>query len=88
VLGSIGTAVYRSRMAEALPAGAPQAARDTLGAAVVVARDLPAEAQAALLEAARGAFTAGLQLTAIVCTGVVVATAFVAAAILRRARAR
>jgi DHA2 family multidrug resistance protein-like MFS transporter len=84
VLGSIGTAVYRGRMDEALP----EAARDTLGAAVVVARELPPEAQATLLEAARGAFTAGLQLTAVVCTIVVVATALVAAAILRRARAR
>jgi DHA2 family multidrug resistance protein-like MFS transporter len=90
VLGSIGTAVYRAQMADTLPAGVPDgaavAARDTLGAAVVVARELPGELQAALLEAARGAFTASLQLTAVVCTVVVLATALVAAALLRRVR--
>lgn len=90
VLGSIGTAVYRGRMAQAvpdsIPAAAAEAARDTLGAAVVVARDLPAAMGSALLETARAAFVASLQFTAVVCTALILATALVAAAILRRAR--
>ena len=48
VLGSIGTAVYRGQMADAVPAGVPpeaaEAARDTLGGAVAAAADLPAAA--------------------------------------------
>jgi DHA2 family multidrug resistance protein-like MFS transporter len=91
VLGSIGTALYRARMADAVPgevpAAAAHAARDTLGAAVVVGRELPAAAGEAVLEAARAAFTASLQLAAGVCAAVVLATALAAAATLRRARA-
>lgn len=90
VLGSVGTAVYRGRMAEALPAGIPaaaaEAARDTLGAAVVMARDLPADLESVLLETARAAFVASLQFTAVVCTALILATALVAATILRRSR--
>ena len=45
ILGSIGTAVYRGAMADAVPAGVPpeaaEAARDTLGGAVAVAEQLP-----------------------------------------------
>ena len=45
VLGSIGTAVYRGAMADAMPAGVPpeaaEAARDTLGGAVAAAEQLP-----------------------------------------------
>jgi MFS transporter, DHA2 family, multidrug resistance protein len=45
ILGSIGTAVYRSQVTGALPAGVPpeaaQAARDTLGGAVAAAGQLP-----------------------------------------------
>ena len=45
VLGAVGTAVYRSEIAEMLPSGVPPAAaesaRDTLGAAVVAGDELP-----------------------------------------------
>jgi DHA2 family multidrug resistance protein-like MFS transporter len=45
LLGSVGTAVYRDEMAEAVPAGVPpsaaEAARDTLGGAVAAAERLP-----------------------------------------------
>src|SRR4029453_2274638 len=68
ILGSIGVAVYRGELADALPAGLPgQAAaiaRDTLGGAVGVAAQLPEGLGVALLAAAREAFTQGLQLTA------------------------
>jgi MFS transporter, DHA2 family, multidrug resistance protein len=45
VLGVVGTAVYRGRMADGIPAGVPDqaaaVARDTLGGAVAVAGQLP-----------------------------------------------
>jgi MFS transporter, DHA2 family, multidrug resistance protein len=68
VLGSIGTAVYRSGVANAVPDGVPQAAadaaRDTLGGALAVAGDLPARLGVELVETARIAFTNGLQIAA------------------------
>ena len=60
VLGSVGVAIYRAGMANAVPAEVPPAAaevaRSTLGGAVAVARDLPPQAGAVLLDVARGAF--------------------------------
>jgi DHA2 family multidrug resistance protein-like MFS transporter len=88
ILGSIGVAIYRGRLADALPAGIPAeaaaTARETLGAAVGIATQLPAETGAALLAAARDAFTFGLQLTAGL-SAVVAAAMAVAATILLRA---
>jgi DHA2 family multidrug resistance protein-like MFS transporter len=87
VLGSIGTAVYRSQVADAVPADAPpeaaEAARDTLGGAVAAADQLPDQVGAELLEAAREAFTQGLQLTAITSATVVLGMAILAVALLR-----
>ncbi|HTQ91579.1 MAG TPA: hypothetical protein VMK84_19005 [Streptosporangiaceae bacterium] len=64
LLGVVGTAVYRSRVAGAVPAGVPahaaQAARDTLGGAVAVAGRLPGRGGAALASAARQSFGSGL----------------------------
>ena len=91
ILGSIGTAVYRRAMADAVPAGVPpeaaEAARATLGGALAVAAGLPAQLGAGLLGSAREAFTQGLQLTAVICAAVVLATAIPAALLLRRVRA-
>ena len=88
ILGSIGVAIYRGRLVDALPAGIPAeaaaTARETLGAAVGIATQLPAETGAALLAAARDAFTFGLQLTAGL-SAVVAAAMAVAATILLRA---
>jgi DHA2 family multidrug resistance protein-like MFS transporter len=57
ILGSIGVAVYRNRLADALPAGLPAeaaaAARDTLGGAMGVAAQLPGQLGALLVDAAR-----------------------------------
>jgi DHA2 family multidrug resistance protein-like MFS transporter len=87
VLGSIGIAIYRSGMADGVPAGvAPQAAaaaRDTLGGAVDVAARLPGDLGAALLEAARTAFTQGLHAAAAVSVAVAVGLAIVVAVLLR-----
>jgi DHA2 family multidrug resistance protein-like MFS transporter len=88
-LGSIGTAVYRSRVDNAIPAGVStedaETARDTLGGAVEVAGQLPDPVGPALLESAREAFIQGFEITAIVCTIIVTALAVLVAVTLRRA---
>jgi DHA2 family multidrug resistance protein-like MFS transporter len=90
ILGSIGTAVYRSEVANAipndLPSGAAEAARDTLGGAVAAADELPDRLGAGLLVAAREAFTHGLQLTAITSAALTLGMAILAVALLRHAR--
>jgi DHA2 family multidrug resistance protein-like MFS transporter len=64
LLGLAGTAVYRSRIAGAIPPGVPvhaaRAARDTLGGAVAAAGQLPGPMGPALASAARQAFGSGL----------------------------
>ena len=77
ILGSIATAVYRG----AVPAGAPDGARDTLGGAVAASERL---SDPALLDSARDAFTDGLQVAASVGAVVLVVAAIVTAAMLRR----
>jgi DHA2 family multidrug resistance protein-like MFS transporter len=68
VYGSIGIAVYRAIIGDAVPAGIPadaaEAARATLGGAVAVAGQLPGQLGSALVDAAREAFIRGLRLTA------------------------
>ncbi|MDQ3782983.1 MAG: MFS transporter, partial [Actinomycetota bacterium] len=89
LLGSIGTAVYRARVGDAIPAGIPdevaRATLDTLGAATAATEPL-GDAGAALLEAARQAFTSGLRVTAAVSAVIAVAVALPAAHLLRRVR--
>jgi hypothetical protein len=75
-------AIYRGVLAGAVPAGVPiaaaEAARDTLAEAVTVARDLPGDVGAALVEVARGAFTQGLHVTALISLiGTIVLAVFV-----------
>ena len=85
VLGSIGTTVYRRALIDAVPAGVPpvaaDAARDTLGGAVVAAQQLPGDSGAALLDVARDAFTQGLHIAAL--TGAVIAIAVAIAVAVR-----
>jgi DHA2 family multidrug resistance protein-like MFS transporter len=87
ILGSIGVAVYRGELADALPAGIPSeaaaVARETLGGAVGVAAQLPGEAGAALLDAAREAFIQGMQLTVSLSAVIAVGTAVLATVLLR-----
>ncbi|WP_084959982.1 MFS transporter [Thermoactinospora rubra] len=85
LFGSIATAVYRSRMEvpDGVAPGAAEAARDTLGAAAEVAGDLPAGPGGALLDAARAAFTGGLQVAAVAGAVIVVVAAVLAAVYLR-----
>ncbi|HEV3505041.1 MAG TPA: MFS transporter, partial [Actinomycetes bacterium] len=88
VLGSIGTAVYRGQVGETLPAGVPPAAadtaRDTLGGAVALAGQLPERLGAAVLDAAREAFTAGLHLVFAVNAGLALGIAALVVIVLRK----
>ncbi|MDP9366071.1 MAG: MFS transporter [Chloroflexota bacterium] len=88
VLGSIGTAVYRSEVTEALPAGlspeAAEGARDTLGGAVAAAAGLPDPLGGALLAVTRDAFVQGLQLTAVISAAVLAGIAVLVLAVLRQ----
>jgi MFS transporter, DHA2 family, multidrug resistance protein len=91
ILGTIGTAVYRSRVADAVPEGIPasavEAAQDTLAGALVVAGGLSEGAGAALVEGARGAFTEGLHLTAAIGAILSVGLAVMVVVLLRGVRA-
>ena len=91
LLGSIGIAVYRNELTDAVPAGVPGAkadvARDTLGGAREAVEELPDGRGAELLEAAQDAFTQGMQVAAVTGTAIAVATAAVAALFLRSAGA-
>jgi DHA2 family multidrug resistance protein-like MFS transporter len=91
VLGSIVTAVYRSRMAVTLPGGlsseAAGNATATLGGAVAEAAALPDHLAASLLTAARTAFVGGMQLSALVAMAGLVFTALMALILLRKATA-
>ena len=86
VLGSIGTAVYRTQIA--IPAGVPdaagEAARDTPGGAVAAGDALPAGLASDLLGAAHEAFTDALQAAALTSAVVAAAAAVLAALLLRR----
>ncbi|CAN5651375.1 hypothetical protein BH23CHL6_BH23CHL6_01400 [soil metagenome] len=80
-------ALYRSEVARDLPAGVPAdaaaTARDTLGGAVGVALQLPADVRTALLEVAQGAFVHGMQVAAVISAVVATVVAVVAVTLLR-----
>jgi DHA2 family multidrug resistance protein-like MFS transporter len=91
VMGSLGVAIYRGELAERLPAGLPPeaaaAARDTLGSAVEVAGQLPAQLGAAVLDAAQVAFVHGMRLTSVISAVLAAVLAVVALVMLRDRRA-
>ncbi|MFD9896276.1 MFS transporter [Amycolatopsis sp. NPDC059027] len=80
ILGAVGTAVYRGEIADTLPQSAPDAAKDTLAGALSAVTD----GGSAVLTAARAAFTSGLTTVALVCAGIGVVLAVLAASLLRR----
>jgi DHA2 family multidrug resistance protein-like MFS transporter len=86
VLGSIGAAVYRSDVMGRLPAGlgsdGVSTVRDTLGGALAVARQLPGGVGHDVVDAARVAFTHGMNVVALV-GAVVLLGAAVASYVLR-----
>ncbi len=87
VLGSIA-AVYRGAMVHAVPDGAApaaaQAARATIGGAMAMAQTLPGSGAAALLDAARGAYVQGMQVSASLSAAIMLGTAVLAFILLRR----
>jgi DHA2 family multidrug resistance protein-like MFS transporter len=88
IFGSIGVAIYRSGIAEGLPAGVPPeaaaVARDTLGGAVEVAGRLPDGLRGGLLDAARDAFIQGVHLSAAISVVGAIGLAIFVAVLLRR----
>jgi MFS transporter, DHA2 family, multidrug resistance protein len=91
LIGTLGTAVYRSQVDDGIPAAVPpeqaETARDTLGGAVAVSEELPGTVADGLLEAARDAFTLGMQVSALASAIVAAATALVALLFMRHVRA-
>jgi MFS transporter, DHA2 family, multidrug resistance protein len=87
ILGSVGLAIYRSELADRLPAAVPSdvvaAARDTLGSAAAAAAQLPDQVGAAVLAAARAAFVVGMQLSSAIAAAIGLALAVLALAALR-----
>jgi len=87
MLGSIGVAVYRRDVEDALPARLATeqdaAAQGTLGGAIEVAEGLPAPSGDALLAAAEAAFTTGVHLGALIAA---VSSLALAAFVLSRGR--
>jgi DHA2 family multidrug resistance protein-like MFS transporter len=90
VLGTVGTAVYRARVDDSLPAGLPSdadaGARDTLAAAVNAAESLPAELAEALLLATRTAFVDGMHAVSLLSAVLMTVVAVVASRLLRDVR--
>ncbi|MYY08028.1 MFS transporter [Streptomyces sp. SID4919] len=90
VLGSLGTAVYRGRIEGSLPENVPADAmrdtEDTLAGATAAARDLPGVVGDRLLESGREAFTAGMNIAALVGAALVAALAVLSARALGHVR--
>ncbi|WP_070011699.1 MFS transporter [Streptomyces abyssalis] len=86
-LGAVGTAVYRSLVADDLPSGLPEAARtaaqDSLVGALGAAGDVGGRVADDLLATAKGAFTTGLAAVGFLSVAVMLALALVTALFLR-----
>lgn len=90
LLGTLGTAVYRGSVVDAIPAEVPaaaaDAARDTLGGALAAAQGLPDQLGGTLVSAATEAFTKGFHLAATVGAVVAIVVAIAVATLLREVR--
>jgi DHA2 family multidrug resistance protein-like MFS transporter len=91
VLGSLGTAIYRGTVAAAVPDGiSPElaaAARDTIGGALSVARQIPdAAAAATLVLTAQDALTTAVHVTSAIGAVISILTAIAVAVSLRAPR--
>lgn len=86
-LGSVGVAVYRFLIEDSIPADVPpqaaEAARDSLASTAAVAEELPSATAAALLDASREAFLAGLSAVSYTNALVVVGLAVLVVTVLR-----
>jgi DHA2 family multidrug resistance protein-like MFS transporter len=87
ILGSLGTALYRTQVNANLPANLPvetmEAARQTLGGAVAAAGQLSGDMGTALLNVAHQAFIHELRVIAIIGTVGLACTAVMASVVLR-----
>ncbi|GAA1590621.1 MFS transporter [Kribbella sancticallisti] len=83
VLGSIGTAAYRSDLDSRLPSGLPAAAREGIAGAAAAASQLPGAAGESLLAAARHAFSHSMNVAALVGTIMLAITAVAVTLVLR-----
>jgi DHA2 family multidrug resistance protein-like MFS transporter len=92
ILGSVGAAIYRTRLDEGIPQAVSsdqaEAATDTLGAALEVAGGLPIRVGGELADAAQAAFVAGMRVTAVIAAAISVVVAALVFALLRPSRAR
>lgn len=90
LLGSMVTALYRASLGTSLPPDLPPEAVETaqrgIGAATSAAEAIPGAPSAALLEAARAAFTGAVQVTAAICALIVALAALTAIAMFRKLR--
>jgi DHA2 family multidrug resistance protein-like MFS transporter len=87
ILGSIGTAVYRSQLAHVTPSGiSANTLGDTLGGAVATASHLPSSLSMAWLGFAREAFTNGLHAVAGLSAAIVAVLAVFVIVVLRHVR--
>lgn len=86
VLGSVSSAVYRSRIAVSpgVPTAAASASRGSLAGAVAAAQDLPSRIAVALLGQSRAAFTSGMHVTATISAILLAVVAVMALVLLRR----
>jgi MFS transporter, DHA2 family, multidrug resistance protein len=88
-VGSLGAAVYRREIVDAIPRGVPDAAadaaQDTIGAAVEASGGLPPHLGEALLDVAEHAFARGMQVSATAGATTLLVMAGVALLVLRRA---
>ncbi|TGK00751.1 MFS transporter [Leptospira semungkisensis] len=90
VLGSLGTAIYRSRMSNIVSTGISaqkaEEAKSTLGAAVALSKELPADIGASILEPAKQAFTDSFQLVSAISAGIAILLAVIVYAMLRNTK--
>jgi DHA2 family multidrug resistance protein-like MFS transporter len=90
VLGSIGTASYRSTMARELPAGLSigeaESVRATLAEALQVTSQLSGPLGSGIAAVARDAFSQSLALVSAVSATMIIATSIVTLILLRRVR--
>jgi DHA2 family multidrug resistance protein-like MFS transporter len=88
ILGTIGTAVYRSQIDDGIPAAVPaaeaDASRDTLGGAVAAGESLPESLARPVIDAAQVAFTDGLRVVALVSAVIAALAALGVGVFLRR----
>jgi DHA2 family multidrug resistance protein-like MFS transporter len=82
VLGSVGTFIYRHRLAKSIPSGVPpemaDASKETLSAAVTNAEQLSPPLNDQLIAGASRAFVAGMQMSALICAALVFFLTFLA----------